>query len=81
MPLFTVGCEAFDDDQKDFILDKVEKLEVCIGSLHVHTIKRALEDVWKIRTDYQDFEGNILLSLYIQVLREVSKPFFYEPEI
>ncbi|KAM6528128.1 hypothetical protein FALCPG4_009145 [Fusarium falciforme] len=69
MPLFTVGCEAFDDDQKDFILDKVQKLEVCIGSLHVHTIKRALKDVWKIRTDHQDFEGSICASQLLEKLQ------------
>ncbi|RSL65465.1 hypothetical protein CEP53_003669, partial [Fusarium sp. AF-6] len=69
MPLFTVGCEAFDNVQKDFILDKVQKLEVCLGSLHVHTIKRALKDVWKIRSDYQDFEGNLCASQLLEKLQ------------
>lgn len=77
MPLFTVGCEAFDEDQKDFILDKVQKLEVCLGSLHVRTIKRALKDIWKIRTDCQDFEGKLcstqLLGKFIRSAHAPSK--------
>jgi len=59
MPLFTVGCEAYKDGQKSFILDKIHKLEKCIGSLHVKVIEKALKDIWKLREDFQDYEGDI----------------------
>jgi hypothetical protein len=59
MPLFTMGCEAFTDEQQAFALDKVLKLEVCIGSFHVRTIRQALLDVWRIRREAGDFMGNI----------------------
>ncbi|KAF4975565.1 hypothetical protein FDECE_18561 [Fusarium decemcellulare] len=68
MPLFTVGCEAFNDDQKSFILDKVDKLEECLGSLHVQIIKQALKDIWQIREDCQDFDGSLCASQLIQKL-------------
>ncbi|KAF4972482.1 hypothetical protein FSARC_954 [Fusarium sarcochroum] len=62
MPLFTVGCEAYEDDEKTFILDKIHKLGICIGSLHVQVIRQALKDIWKIRADCQDFEGKLCAS-------------------
>ncbi|KAF5625641.1 C6 finger domain protein [Fusarium sp. NRRL 52700] len=62
MPLFTVGCEAYKEEQKNFILDKIHKLEICIGSLHVKVIEQALKDIWKIREDYNDFEGYLCAS-------------------
>ncbi|RGP71315.1 lysine biosynthesis regulatory lys14 [Fusarium sporotrichioides] len=64
MPLFTVGCEAYNEDQKSFILDKIHKLEICIGSLHVKIIEQALMDIWKLRKDSEDYEG-ILCSEYL----------------
>ncbi|KAF4457184.1 Lysine biosynthesis regulatory protein LYS14 [Fusarium austroafricanum] len=62
MPLFTVGCEAYREEQKSFILDKIRKLETCIGSLHVKVIEQALKDIWKIREDCQDFQGELCAS-------------------
>jgi hypothetical protein len=59
MPLFTVGCEAYKEEQRTFILDKIHKLEICIGSLHVKVIEQALRDIWRIREEYEDFEGNL----------------------
>ena len=59
MPLFTVGCEAYKEDQKTFILDKIHKLEICIGSLHVKVIEQALKDIWKLREDFQDYDGDL----------------------
>ncbi|KAF4984583.1 hypothetical protein FZEAL_259 [Fusarium zealandicum] len=59
MPLFTIGCEAFRDDQKAFVLDKIHKFGVCLGSLHVQIIRRALEDVWRIRADHRDMDGEL----------------------
>ena len=59
MPLFTVGCEAYKEEHKSFILDKIHKLEKCIGSLHVKVIEQALEDIWKLRQDFEDFEGDL----------------------
>jgi hypothetical protein len=59
MPLFTIGCEAFTEEQKGFVLDKIRKLEECINSLHVRYIRQALEDVWKTRVDLGDIEGNL----------------------
>jgi hypothetical protein len=59
MPLFTIGCEAYRDDQKKFVLDKVHKFEVCLGSLHVGIIRQALEDVWRIRKEWGDLDGHL----------------------
>jgi hypothetical protein len=59
MPLFTLGCEAFTNDQKGFVMDKLHQLEMCLGSLHVRTIRQALEDIWKARADQGDLSGNI----------------------
>lgn len=59
MPLFTIGCEAYRDDQKKFVLDKVHKFEVCLGSLHVGIIRQALEDVWRIRAEWGDLDGRL----------------------
>lgn len=59
MPLFTVGCEAYKEGQKSFIMDKIHKLEKCIGSLHVKVIEQALEDIWKLREDFEDYNGDL----------------------
>ena len=62
MPLFTLGCEAFTEAQKSFALDKVDKLEECIRSFHVRTIRQALHDIWGLRTSLGDFGGEICAS-------------------
>ncbi len=62
MPLFTLGCEAFTEEQKSFALDKVDKLEECIRSFHVRTIRRALHDVWETRMSLGDFNGELCAS-------------------
>ncbi|KAF4126248.1 Fungal Zn(2)-Cys(6) binuclear cluster domain [Geosmithia morbida] len=69
MPLFTIGCEAFTDDQEEFVMDKVNKLEECIGSLHVKIIRQALEDIWEVRKRMGDLEGNICASQLLAELR------------
>ncbi|RBR24384.1 uncharacterized protein FIESC28_02874 [Fusarium coffeatum] len=68
MPLFTVGCEAYKEDQKNFILDKIHKLEKCIGSLHVKVIEQALRDIWKLRQDFEDFEGDLCSGYLLEKL-------------
>lgn len=62
MPLFTLGCEAFTEEQKGFALDKVNKLEECIRSLHVRIIRRALEDIWELRARLGDVRGELCAS-------------------
>ncbi len=62
MPLFTLGCEAFTEEQKRFALDKVDKLEQCIRSFHVRIIRQALRDVWGLRTSLGDFGGELCAS-------------------
>ncbi|CAM1504786.1 Fc.00g023770.m01.CDS01 [Cosmosporella sp. VM-42] len=69
MPLFTIGCEAFSEDRRAFVIDKIQKLEVCLGSLHVRIVRRALEDIWKIRKDREDFDGKLCAS---QLLKELQ---------
>ncbi|KAK0619192.1 fungal-specific transcription factor domain-containing protein [Immersiella caudata] len=54
MPVFTLGCEAFTPAQQAFVLDKVDRLEACIRSFHVRTIRQALVDIWAIRKDMGD---------------------------
>ncbi|EYB29312.1 hypothetical protein FG05_12094 [Fusarium graminearum] len=68
MPLFTVGCEAYKEDQKTFILDKIHKLEICIGSLHVKVIEQALQDIWKLREEFEDYEGNLCSEYLLEKL-------------
>jgi hypothetical protein len=65
MPLFTMGCEAFSDEQKDFVLDKIHKFEVCLGSLHVSVLRQALEDIWKLRLDRGDVDGSLCAGLFL----------------
>ncbi|KAK8045464.1 hypothetical protein PG993_005488 [Apiospora rasikravindrae] len=59
MPLFTIGCEAFADEQQSFVLDKIDKLYLCIGSYHVRIIRQALEDIWRIRREVGDLDGHM----------------------
>lgn len=57
MPLFTMGCEAFTSEQKGFVLEKIARLDACLGSLHVGIMRKALEDMWRIRNDLKDTGG------------------------
>lgn len=57
MPLFTMGCEVFSADQQAFVLDQIHKLDKCIGSYHVGMIRKALEDLWKLRREAGDLDG------------------------
>ncbi|RGP81748.1 lysine biosynthesis regulatory lys14 [Fusarium longipes] len=68
MPLFTVGCEAYREDQKKFILEKLRKLAICIGSLHVKVIEHALKDIWKLREDFQDYKGHLCAEYLLEKL-------------
>lgn len=69
MPLFTIGCEAYSPEQKSFVLDKIRKLEVCLGSLHVQIIRQALEDIWRLRAEWEDFDGRLCAG---QLLSKLS---------
>jgi hypothetical protein len=69
MPLFTLGCEAFTEEQRSFALDKINKLEQCIRSLHVGIIRQALQHIWDLRASLGDFTGELcagqLLGVFI----------------
>ncbi|KAK1758954.1 fungal-specific transcription factor domain-containing protein [Echria macrotheca] len=54
MPVFTLGCEAFTPDQQAFVQDMMRRVESCIRSLHVSTIRQALVDVWALREGMGD---------------------------
>jgi hypothetical protein len=62
MPLFTLGCEAFTEEQQSFALDKVNKLEECIRSFHIRIICRALHDIWNLRASLGDTRGELCAS-------------------
>jgi hypothetical protein len=62
MPLFTIGCEAYSEGQRRFVLDKVDKFEACLGSLHVRIIRQALQDMWNARTELGDVDGELCSS-------------------
>ncbi|KAK3303890.1 fungal-specific transcription factor domain-containing protein [Chaetomium strumarium] len=62
MPLFTLGCEAFTEEQRTFALDKINKLEQCIRSLHVRIIRQALQHIWDLRASLGDFTGELCAS-------------------
>ncbi|PSR82145.1 fungal-specific transcription factor domain-domain-containing protein [Coniella lustricola] len=59
LPVFTIGCEAFTPEQKNFVLDKVQRLKECLGSFHVGIIRQALKDVWEKRSVLGDMEGHL----------------------
>ncbi|KAK4122185.1 hypothetical protein N657DRAFT_599074 [Parathielavia appendiculata] len=68
MPLFTLGCEAFTEEQQGFALDKVDKLEECIRSLHVRIIRQALQDIWRVRASLGDCSGELCASQLLEKL-------------
>lgn len=57
MPLFTVGCEAFESDQQDWVRSSIDQLYACIGSSHVFALKQALEDIWLLRKSQEGTQG------------------------
>ncbi|KAK8880217.1 fungal-specific transcription factor domain-containing protein [Apiospora arundinis] len=69
MPLFTIGCEAFTADQQSFVLDKIDKLDMCIGSYHVRIIRQALEDLWRLRREEGDHDGDMCASKLLEKLQ------------
>ncbi|OAQ87294.1 C6 finger domain-containingprotein [Purpureocillium lilacinum] len=69
MPLFTLGCEAFAPAQRSFILDKIDKFEACLGSLHVRIIRQALEDIWQARETLGDGDGDLCASQLLDTLQ------------
>lgn len=76
MPLFTIGCEAFNNEQQNFVRDKIQKLEACIGSLHVRVVQMALEDIWEIRNELGDHDGRLCAGELLGMVR-TSKPALY----
>ncbi|KAK3326744.1 fungal-specific transcription factor domain-containing protein [Apodospora peruviana] len=68
MPLFTLGCEAVSQDQRNFVLSKIDGLEECIRSSHVRTIRQALKDVWDLRPKMGDDEGNLCAGELLEKL-------------
>ncbi|KAG9253753.1 fungal-specific transcription factor domain-containing protein [Emericellopsis atlantica] len=68
MPLFTMGCEAFRHEQQGFVLDKIAKFEACLGSLHVGIMRKALEDMWRIRRAMDDVNGRCCASELLEKL-------------
>lgn len=62
MPLFTIGCEAYTAKRRSFVLDKVDKLDACLGSLHVRIIRQALQDIWQARDALGDEHGELCAS-------------------
>lgn len=62
MPLFTIGCEAYTAEKRTFVLDKIDKLDACLGSLHVRIIRQALQDIWLARDALGDEHGELCAS-------------------
>lgn len=54
MPVFTLGCEAFTPEHQQFVLSMMDRLEICIQSLHVRIIRQALVDIWTLRRGLDD---------------------------
>ncbi|KAH7328759.1 fungal-specific transcription factor domain-containing protein [Stachybotrys elegans] len=69
MPLFTIGCEAFTVAQQNFVRDKIQKLETCLGSLHVRLVRQALEDMWRIRSELGDQDGQLCATGLLERLQ------------
>lgn len=57
MPLFTIGCEALDEEQRNWVRKGVDQLQVCIGSSHVGLLRQALVDIWRLRDARGDGDG------------------------
>lgn len=68
MPLFTMGCEAFSSEQKNFVLEKIAKLDACLGSLHVGIMRKALEDMWNISLALNNTDGHLCASNLLGML-------------
>lgn len=68
MPLFTIGCEAYKEEQKAVVLEKLRTLEISVSSLHIKVIEQALKDIWKIREEFNDFDGNLCASHLLEKL-------------
>ncbi|KAK5651648.1 hypothetical protein OQA88_11823 [Cercophora sp. LCS_1] len=68
MPLFTLGCEAVSEEQRRFALDKVDRLEECIRSLHVGIIRQALRDIWALRDKLGDADGDLCAGELLEKL-------------
>lgn len=65
MPLFTLGCEAVTDGQRNFVMAKIDGLEECIRSSHVRIIRQALRDVWHLRMEMGDEEGELCAGVLL----------------
>ncbi|KAJ2981875.1 hypothetical protein NQ176_g1757 [Zarea fungicola] len=74
MPIFAVGCEAFTEEQKQFVLDKLDKFD-CLGSLHVDTLRHILLEMWKLRESLGDTDGNLCAGCLLGKSKTPTLPF------
>ena len=80
MPLFTLGCEAINDEQRRFVMEGVDRLETHVRSLHVRIIRQALVDVWQQRKELGDdgrgevCAGRLLGELFLLLSHNLPAP-------
>ncbi len=78
MPLFTIGCEAYTDKHKQFVLDKIDKFDTCLGSLHVRIIRKALEDIWQTRSKLGDDGSLVCADVLLGKSMNPANPYDFE---
>ncbi|KAL1893138.1 hypothetical protein Sste5346_006570 [Sporothrix stenoceras] len=68
LPLFTAGCEAFLPTSQAWAHAALDSFAASIGSRHVQLLRRALEDVWRLRARLGDVDGRLCAEALLDEL-------------
>lgn len=56
-PLWTAGCESIDDDQRQFVRDRIDAMYEVRHLPSLRRIKQDIEEVWKIKDEQRSLIG------------------------
>ncbi|KAI1767960.1 fungal-specific transcription factor domain-containing protein [Hypoxylon sp. FL1150] len=56
-PLWTAGCESIDDDQRQFVRDRVDAMYEVRHLPSLRRIKQDIEEVWRIKDEQRNLIG------------------------
>ncbi|KAI1774447.1 fungal-specific transcription factor domain-containing protein [Hypoxylon cercidicola] len=56
-PLWTAGCESIDEDQRQFVRDRIDAMYEARHLPSLRRIKQDIEDVWKIKDEQRSLTG------------------------
>lgn len=68
LPLFTAGCEAFLPTSQAWAHAALDAFAASMGSRHVQLLRRALEDVWRLRARRGDVDGRLCAGALLDEL-------------